>query len=120
MAYATLEQGVDSDGGLLDEGDASGPIGHHKHWWPQAEALVGFLNAYQLNGDPRFLDATLASWHFIKECFVDREHGEWFATVDGQGRPLDLEKAGMWKTPYHNARACLEVTARIRDLAGSA
>jgi mannobiose 2-epimerase len=120
MAYATLERGVDTDGGLLDEGDASGPMGHHKHWWPQAEAMVGFLNAYQLNGDPRFLEASLSSWRFIREHIVDEEHGEWFATVDAHGRPLDLEKAGLWKTPYHNARACLEVIARIQEMAGRA
>jgi mannobiose 2-epimerase len=120
MAYATLQRGVDADGGLFYEGDPSGVTERSKVWWPQAEAVVGFLNAYQLNGDPRFLDASLASWRFVQERLVDKEHGEWFHTVDEEGRPRDYEKAGPWKTPYHNGRLCLEVMKRIRKLTGSA
>jgi mannobiose 2-epimerase len=78
--------------------------------------MVGFLNAFQLNGDPRFLEASLASWRFIQEHLVDREYGEWFRSVDGRGRPRDREKAGFWKTPYHNGRACWEVMTRTGDL----
>ena len=118
MAYATLERGVDADGGLFSEGDPSGVTERTKVWWPQAEAMVGFLNAYQLNGDPRFLDASLASWRFIQEHIVDREHGEWFWAVDEAGRPLDREKAGPWKAAYHNGRACMEVMERIQKLKG--
>jgi mannobiose 2-epimerase len=120
MAYATLERGVDADGGLFYEGDSSGVIERGKVWWPQAEAIVGFLNAYQLNGDPRFLDASLASWRFVQEQLVDEKHGEWFQAGDEAGRSHDREKAGPWKTPYHNGRACLEVMERIRKLTGSA
>jgi mannobiose 2-epimerase len=120
MAYATLEQGVDADGGLFDEGNPSGVTKRSKIWWPQAEAMVGFLNAYQLNGDPRFLDASLASWHFAREYLVDKEYGEWFQTVDEAGRPHDREKASPWKTPYHNGRACMEVMGRIQKLTGKA
>jgi mannobiose 2-epimerase len=120
MAYATLEHGVDADGGLFDAGTPSGVTGHAKDWWPQAEALVGFLNAYQLNGDPRFLDASLASWHFVQEYLVDREYGEWFETIDELGCPLDRAKAGLWKTPYHNGRACLEIMGRVQELTGDA
>jgi mannobiose 2-epimerase len=116
MAYATLEQGVDADGGLFSEGNPEGVTDRNKVWWPQAEAVVGFLNAYQLNGDPRFLDASLASWSFIQEHIVDREHGEWFWGIDEAGRPLDREKAGPWKAAYHNGRTCLEVMARVPKL----
>jgi mannobiose 2-epimerase len=118
MAYATLEQGLDADGGLFYEGDASGVIVHNKEWWPQAEAVVGFLNAYQLNGDRRFLDASLASWRFIQAHLVDREHGEWFYCASKAGHSPEGEKAGQWKTPYHNGRACLEVMGRVPKLMG--
>jgi mannobiose 2-epimerase len=116
MAYATLQQGVDADGGLVYEGDASGVIDYKKEWWPQAEAMVGFLNAYQMSGDHRFLDASLASWRFIQKNLVDTEHGEWFYSASEAGRSSEGEKAGMWKTPYHNARACLEVMTRIHSI----
>jgi mannobiose 2-epimerase len=118
MAYATLEQGVDSDGGVFNEGDPAGPTDRGKVWWPQAEAVVGFLNAYQLSGDARFLDAALAAWRFIQERIVDKVNGDWLWGLDAAGRPLDREKAGPWKAAYHSGRACMEVMWRVEELVG--
>jgi len=116
IAYAVLQQGLGADGGLFDEGDPREAAGRDRCWWPQAEAMVGFLNAYQLNGDRRFLEASLASWAFARKYLSDRRHGEWFHSVDAAGRPVDREKAGPWKTPYHNTRACLEILARTQKM----
>ena len=113
MAQAVWEQGLDSDGGLLYEADATGIIDSNKHWWPQAEAVVGFLNAYQLSGQRHFFDAAERSWAFIEKYIIDREDGEWFSLVSKSGVPgAGLDKAGPWKCPYHNSRACFEVMER--------
>jgi mannobiose 2-epimerase len=69
-----------------------------------------------LSGESRFLKATLASWHFIREHLVDRQYGEWYRITGEAGRAPAGEKAGPWKTPYHNARACLEVMRRIQEV----
>jgi mannobiose 2-epimerase len=116
MADAVLARGVDSDGGLWDEGDPSGVARRHKTWWPQAEAMVGFLNCYQMSSESRFLQASLATWRFVQAHMVDREHGEWYWSVDQMGRPGDQGKAGPWKAAYHNGRACLEVWQRAEQL----
>ena len=114
MAQATLDEGVDDDGALLNEDDPGGHRDEDRHWWPQAEAVVGFLNAYHLSGKPAFLDAALSSWNYIDTYLIDRENGEWFFRVSKAGRPYASEnKVGPWKGPYHNVRACLEVMARI-------
>jgi cellobiose epimerase len=120
MAQAVYAQGLDHDGGLLYEADRTGIIDSDKHWWPQAEAVVGFLNAHTLGGETRFLAAAERAWQFIDDHVVDRQHGEWFAELDRSGQPLpDYPlhdgscKIGTWKCPYHNARACLEVLRRV-------
>jgi len=117
MAQAVFEQGLDADGGLLYEADPTGIIDTDKHWWPQAEAVVGFFNAYQLSGLQHFLNAAEKSWAFIDKCIVDHEHGEWFWLVSQSGVPCAGHyKVDPWKCPYHNSRACFEVMERVDAL----
>lgn len=117
-AQAVLRQGVDPQGGLYNEAEPAGVLDTDKEWWPQAEAIVGFLNAYQETGRREFLDGSRAVWAFTRAHISDRQHGEWFRRVarDGSVRP-GHEKVGPWKCPYHDARACLEVMARVDRLA---
>jgi mannobiose 2-epimerase len=117
MAQAVLDEAVDPDGGLLYEADSRGIINTDKEWWPQAEAVVGFLNAYQLSGWDHFRVAACKSWDFIEKYLVDRRHGEWFWKVSRAGIPSqDKFKVDQWKCPYHNSRACLEVMARLDSM----
>ena len=114
MAQAVYEQGLDSDGGLLYVADPTGIIDTDKHWWPQAEAVVGFLNAHRLSGRQHFLDAAEHSWEFIEKYIVDHEHGEWFWRVSKSGVPsTEQYKVDPWKCPYHNSRVCFEVMERL-------
>ena len=85
-----------------------------KHWWPQAEALIGFCNAWQLTGDPLYKNALLKNWHFIRNHILDLSNGEWFWGIDKMGNPMrEQDKVGIWKCPYHNGRACLELLKRL-------
>jgi mannobiose 2-epimerase len=118
MAQAVYEQAVDSDGGLLYEGTGKEIIDTDKHWWPQAEAVVGFLNAYELSGRDYFLKASQNSWEFIEKYIVDRQRGEWYWKVSRDGTPgNDKCKVDPWKCPYHNSRTCFEVMERLDRLA---
>jgi len=117
MAGRVMAEAQDSDGGIFNEGGPGGIADTDKHWWPQAEAAVGFLNAHQLSGDEAFLDASLRTWRFIQEKLVDREFGEWFWKTDRQGRPDQASpKVSPWKCPYHNSRACMEIMDRLEAI----
>ncbi|MDO3412570.1 AGE family epimerase/isomerase [Saccharibacillus sp. CPCC 101409] len=114
MARAVLERGVDTDGGLWNEAEHGRLVDDGKDWWPQAEAMVGFYNAYRATGDEAYRTAAERSWNFIREYIVDREHGEWYWSVSNDRMPnVKDPKLGAWKCPYHNGRACLEMLGRI-------
>jgi mannobiose 2-epimerase len=119
IARTTLAEGVDADGGVFNEAGPKGLIDGNKEWWPQAEAAVGFLNAFQSSGNHHFLQASLHSWDFIATHLVDRDHGEWFWGVTRSGAVRQrMPKVSLWKCPYHDGRACMELIDRLNDLLG--
>ncbi|MEQ8581498.1 MAG: AGE family epimerase/isomerase [Marinoscillum sp.] len=112
MTGASLE-GMDEDGGLMNEAGPEGLTDTDKHWWPQAEALVGLVNAWQITADERYLTQADKTWSFIKARLIDPK-GEWHWRVTRAGQViLDEDKAGPWKCPYHNGRALLELRKRL-------
>ena len=92
-----------------------GKVDERRIWWVQAEAVVGFYNAWMKTKEARYLEASIDIWNFIKEYLVDhREGGEWFYNVDPQGKPeLARPIVEPWKCPYHNGRACMEMMRRL-------
>jgi len=108
------KEGIMPDGSMIYEKFfKSGHIDYDRHWWVQAETVVGFLNAFSLSGKEEFLDRSLAAWRFISDHLVDRNNGEWFWSVDKNLQPnLKEDKSGFWKCPYHNSRMCLEIIER--------
>ncbi|MDW8852289.1 AGE family epimerase/isomerase [Flavobacterium sp. MMLR14_040] len=113
MAEVTKE-GLDTDGGLWYEFDPKkNELVAEKHWWVQAEALIGFYNAYQLTANEIYLDIVLKNWDFIKKQILDTKNGEWFWGIYRDNSLIEKDKAGFWKCPYHNSRACLELMNRI-------
>jgi len=130
MADAVLRVGVDKDGGLFLESSRFGShVRTNKHWWPQAENLVGFMNMFQLKGDMKYWDTVKLAWEFIHKNVIDHEGGEWFTKVNRLGVPFLIEpaddpspyyknnwKIDPWKCPYHNGRAMIELAGRIDSL----
>lgn len=133
MADVVLRAGVDKDGGLFLESTRYGSnVRTNKHWWLQAENLVGYMNAYQLKGDQKYWDTVELAWDFIDRCVIDHKGGEWFTKVNRLGVPYLEEPQGdpspyyrndrkidPWKCPYHNGRAMMEMVNRIDLLLNS-
>lgn len=117
LAEAVLRDGLSARGHIFDGISPEGVIDSRVQWWPQAEAVVGFLGAFELSGELRFLEAAEAVWSFTQTHLVDRVHGDWFKELDEDGAPdLSHVKVGPWECPYHHSRMCLEVLARTEVL----
>ena len=107
------QKGIDTDGGMYYETE-EGHTKTQKDWWPQAEAMVGFYNSFEISKDKTYFDQALKSWDFIKENLVSKT-GEWYWGINADGQALSkMDKVGMWKCPYHNARACMEMIRRLK------
>ena len=84
-----------------------------RHWWVQAESVVGYFNLWEHFGQPDGLENAIMCWEFIKNNIIDKDGGEWFWSMRADGSVnREDDKAGFWKCPYHNGRMCLEIIER--------
>ena len=107
-------EGWSPEGGMVYEYDpASGHRDDDRHWWVQAETVVGCVDRFGLTGDRIWLERAGMEWKFIRENLISPD-GEWYWSVREDGS-LNLadDRAGFWKCPYHNGRMCLEMLARL-------
>lgn len=92
-----------------------GKVDTTRVWWVQAEALVGFVNAWQRTGEEKFLEAARSQWRYIRDVIADKRPGaEWFWCVRADGTPIEKPIVEPWKCPYHNGRMAFEVIERSR------
>ena len=109
------EKGLNPDGSMTHEANLdTGYVDADRHWWVQAETVVGFYNIYQHFGDEDALQKALRCWQYIKDNLIDHDLGEWYWSRDPE-RNINRkdDHAGFWKCPYHNSRMCLELIERI-------
>ena len=115
LVDATLKEGTASDGSLFYEKEGE-HLDTDRHWWPQAEAMVGLMDAWEITDKNQYLTKIAEVWNYIKENVIDYENGEWFGRIDERGTAISTEdKVGFWKCPYHNTRAMIEMIARINN-----
>lgn len=106
--------GIAPNGGLVYQKRSDGTTDTDHHWWPQAEAIVGLFDAFEMTKDPVYLKDALRVWRFVRSVLQESDSLEWHFRVDALGRPYRQEdKVGPWKGPYHNARACLQIIERM-------
>jgi mannobiose 2-epimerase len=109
-------EGLQGDGSLIYEKDRkTSQENRERSWWAQAETVVGYLNAFELTGDEKYLDNSLKCWNYTKKYFVDTKSGGWYSSVSESGVPGKGDKGGFWVCPYHNGRMCLEIIERITE-----
>ena len=111
---AAATEGFTPEGGMIYE-SVSGKTDRDRHWWVQAESVVGYFNLWDSFGSQEGLENALMCWDFIKTHIIDCENGEWYWSLRADGSVnRDDDKAGFWKCPYHNGRMCLEIIERTQ------
>lgn len=116
IALAGL-QGRCADGSMVYERHPDGHYDNDKHWWVQAENVIGQLYLAAFHDMPHMTIQARQSWQYILDNLVDPK-GEWYwsrTSPDGAVNRHD-DKAGFWKCPYHNSRMCLEAISVLRRL----
>ena len=113
MIVRAASEGFTPDGGMIYEKEGT-KVDADRHWWVQAETVVGYFNLWDHFGEQSGLENALMCWEFIKNHLIDREEGEWFWSLRADGSiNRDDDKAGFWKCPYHNGRMCMEIIERV-------
>lgn len=79
-----------------------------KFWWPQNEALIATLYAYQATKDEKYLD-----WHkkihtYQFTHFPDQVYGEWYGYLHKDGTVSQPAKGNFFKGPFHIPRMLLK------------
>lgn len=93
-----------------------------KFWWPQTEAIIATLYAYQATGDARYLDMhrQISEWTYAH--FPDKEQGEWYGYLHRDGTVAQPAKGNIFKGPFHIPRMmtkayvlCHEILKELTD-----
>jgi mannobiose 2-epimerase len=109
------------NGGFFREGTTFGkPEDTMKEWWIQVEGLNALLLMHERYGreNPMYFESFIEQWRFIQQHTIDaKNHGLWNQTT-ADGKPVTLDKGSIWKAAYHDGRAFMNVSARLRRLAG--
>ena len=114
----TYKYGVDwKYGGIFVEGEREGESTERtKEFWQQAEALVGFLDAYTLTQDSRYLDAYKNIHGFVFTKIINWDQGEWFALTEENGDLIWDYMGTSWKVFYHTVRGTCQIVDRMKKL----
>ena len=75
-----------------------------KFWWPQTEAIIATLYAYQATGNEKYLEMhkQISDWTYAH--FPDKEYGEWYGYLHRDGTVAQPAKGNIFKGPFHIPR----------------
>ncbi|MCM1139229.1 MAG: AGE family epimerase/isomerase [Muribaculum sp.] len=79
-----------------------------KFWWPQTEAIIATLYAYEATQDPKYLEWHKMIHEWTYNHFPDWEYGEWFGYLHRDGSVAQPAKGNIFKGPFHIPRMLIK------------
>ena len=85
-------------------------------WWPQTEAIIASLYAYQATKDEKYLamQRQVSDWTYAH--FPDHEFGEWYGYLHRDGTVSQPAKGNIFKGPFHIPRMMTKGYELCREL----
>ncbi len=87
-----------------------------KFWWPQTEAIIATLYAYEATGDDKYLiwHKQISEWTYAH--FPDKEYGEWYGYLHRDGTVAQPAKGNIFKGPFHIPRMMIKSFDLCKEL----
>ena len=87
-----------------------------KFWWPQTEAIIATLYAYQATKNEKYLamHKQISDWTYAH--FPDAEFGEWYGYLHRDGTISQPAKGNLFKGPFHIPRMMTKGYALCQEL----
>ena len=79
-----------------------------KFWWPQTEAIIATLYAYEATDDDKYLiwHKQISEWTYAH--FPDNKFGEWYGYLHRDGTVAQPAKGNIFKGPFHIPRMMIK------------
>ena len=91
-----------------------------KFWWPQTEAIIASLYAYEATGNTRYLEMHQLANDWAYEFLPDPVYGEWFGYLHRDGTVAQTAKGNLFKGPFHIPRMLIKSQMLIDNILGKA
>lgn len=87
-----------------------------KFWWPQTEAIIATLYAYEATKDPKYLEMHNQIHEWTYNHFPDWEFGEWFGYLHKDGTVAQPAKGNLFKGPFHIPRMMIKCCTLCEEI----
>lgn len=87
-----------------------------KFWWPQCEAIIATLYAYEATGEARYLEMHRQINEYAYSHFPDPVYGEWYGYLHFDGSVSQTAKGNLFKGPFHIPRMLLKSSLLCKEI----
>lgn len=87
-----------------------------KFWWPQCEAIIASLYAYEATGDGKYLEMHRRANQWAYDHLPDAEYGEWYGYLHRDGTVAQPAKGNIFKGPFHIPRMLIKSSMVIDNI----